>query len=322
MGTMRGPTAATGMRIRPAEMLSALIAVLIVAASIAGLAVDGLYRDPAPLVATFRAYDLVLLLVGVPVIALTLGGSRRRSPRMQLVRLGALAYTAYTYALCVFGASFNDVFLLHVALLSLSVVALVMGWADLDVEQVAVRFGPRTPVRSIAVVLAFLALGLGGMWILYSLRFAATGELPRESLLVSSLASKHLAYALDLAFLVPGYALAAVLLWRRRPSGYVLATVLLVSGAILQFSYMAALVFQARAGVAGAVSFDPAEPPIAAAFLIAAVLLLRNLRDPRADPVDRATRPAAADEPDTSDRSDGRVPSLTGPPSAPRRHGR
>jgi len=171
----------------------------------------------------------------------------------------------------------------------LSVFGLIAGAVDLDVTRVGI--GPRAPVRSVATVLAFLAVGLASMWIFYSLRFAVTGADPEEARLVSSVSSMHLAYALDLAFLVPAYGLGAVLLWRRRPWGCVLATVLLTSGVIHQVSYMTALVFQARADIPGATPFDPAEPPILLAFVIGSVLLFRHLRDRSGHAVEGGLRP-------------------------------
>lgn len=80
--------------------------------------------------------------------------------------------------------------------------------------------------------LVVMALALGGMWIFYSLRYAISGTAPQESLLVSPVASMHLAYVLDLALLVPAYALAGVLLWCRRAWGFVLATVLVASSVL------------------------------------------------------------------------------------------
>jgi hypothetical protein len=97
-----------------------------------------------------------------------------------------------------------------------------------------------------------LAIGLGAIWVSYSLRYAITGAAPKESSVALPAASTHLGYVLDLALLVPGYVLAAVLLWRRAAWGYVLGTALLVAGIISQIGYMTALIFQAAAGVAGA----------------------------------------------------------------------
>jgi hypothetical protein len=72
--------------------------------------------------------------------------------------------------------------------------------------------------------------------------------------------------------------LAAVLLWRRRPWGYVLAALALISGTVHQVGYLVALPFQAAADVPGAVGFDPLELPVAAAFLVGSAWLLAGLR--------------------------------------------
>lgn len=123
-------------------------------------------------------------------------------------------------------------------------------------------------------MLGLLAAGLGGMWVYYSLRFAATGEVPAGSALVESDVVVHVGIALDLALLVPAYALAAVLLWRGIAAGFVLASVVVVSRTMHQLSYMVALPFQAAADVPGAVAFDPMEPAIAVLFVVATAMLL------------------------------------------------
>jgi hypothetical protein len=198
-------------------------------------------------------------------------------------RLLGLQLRAY-----VFGTAFNDALLVHVAVFALSVFALVLALANLDIPWIGRRFGPRTPVRWVSVVLGLLAVALGGMWVFFSLRFAVTGEVPHEpSKLILPTATTHLGWVLDLSLLVPAYLLAAILLWRRAAWGYVLASASLVAGTVHQLSYMAALVFQARAGVPGATAFDPQKPFVAAAFLVAAVLLLANVRRTAAEEATR-----------------------------------
>jgi len=121
------------------------------------------------------------------------------------------------------------------------------------------------------------------MWIAAAGRFVVTGEVPGGSALVETDTIVHLGIALDLALLVPVYAAAAVLLWRRAAWGYILAAVVLVSGVVHQIGYLVAMPFQAAAGVPGAVAFDPAEPVIVAMFVAAAALLLLPLtRRPQA----------------------------------------
>jgi len=91
----------------------------------------------------------------------------------------------------------------------------------------------------------------------------------------------HLGIALDLALLVPLYGVAAVLLWRRLPWGYVLATLALLPGILHQLTYLVAMPFQVAADVPGAVSTDPVEPVIVLLYLAAAALLLLGARHPK-----------------------------------------
>jgi hypothetical protein len=190
-----------------------------------------------------------------------------------------LAYTAYNYALYLFGTQFNAAFLLHVAVFTVAVYALVFALARLDLPALARGFAERTPVRTVAAILMLLAVGLGTMWVVASLSFAFTGELPVESSkLVVPVSITRLGYVLDLSLLVPAYVLAAVLLWRRTAWGYTLATMLLVAGVIQQVSYMTALVVQVSADIPGSAAFDPFEPFITLAYLTAAALLLANVR--------------------------------------------
>jgi hypothetical protein len=269
------PPAPAAPTLRATWVLSAMVAVLTIATPAAGLWAHGLYRGAPWASAALRGGDLVTLVVAAPALIGALLLARRGSRRAELVWAGTLAYAVDTYAFFVFGAAFNDVFLLHVALFSLSLFALALTLANLDVTGIGARFVRRTPARSISTFLLLVAAGLGGMWSFFSLRFAATGRLPEGIMPASGV---HLVYTLDLALVVPSLALAAVLLWRQTAWGYVLGAVLSIYGLICQLNFMAASVFQANAHVAGAAAFDPLELPLVAGFLASAALLLWNLR--------------------------------------------
>jgi hypothetical protein len=276
--TAHAPGAADVDTRRLARSLSVAVAGLMGAASAVALSWRGLYRDAPANAATFRAYDLGSLTVATPLLAGALVRARHGSVRADLLWAGMLAYVVYTYAYYVFGAAFNALFLVHVALLVLAAVALVLTLRSLDLASMSQRIGPRTPVRVVSAVLGLLAASLGGMWTWFSVRFAATGAAPKEGLLLQPAPIGHLGYAMDLSTLVPGYATASALLWRRRPWGYVLGAVLLVASAVIQVNYMLALAFQAAARIPGATAFDPQEPYIAAAITVAAAVLLGGLR--------------------------------------------
>ena len=138
-----------------------------------------------------------------------------------------VAYSAYNYAIYVFGTAFNAAFLLHVAAFSLSIYALALALAGMDIRDIARRFRRRTPARLIAAILGFLAAGLGGMWVFFCCGSPSPVHAQRRVCWSSCSPGCTCGYVLDLALLVPAYAAAAVLLWRHAAWGYVLAGVLL-----------------------------------------------------------------------------------------------
>jgi hypothetical protein len=264
---------------RVATWLTWLVAALALAAALFGLLVDGLYTGDVSTAEMFRGYDLVTAVAVVPSLALALHFARIGSVRAQLATSSLVAYLVYTYAYYLFGTGFNDLFLLHVAVFATALWALVLTLIAIDVTSVAERFSPRSPVRAIAGILGALAVGLGGMWIYFAVANAVTGNVPAGSQLVETDTIVHLGMALDLSLLVPLYAVAAMLLWRRAAWGYVLASVALVAGILHQVSYVVAMPFQFTADVPEAVSYDPIEPVIVLLYLVATALLVRGTRD-------------------------------------------
>jgi hypothetical protein len=262
-----------------ATWLTWLAAALALAAALLGLLVDGLYTGDVSTAEMFRGYDLVTAVAVVPGLGVGLAFSRRGSVRAQLATIGLVAYLVYTYAYYLFGTGFNDLFLLHVAVFATALWALVLTFIGTDATSVAERFSSRTPVRAIAGILGALAVGLGGMWIYFAMNNAVTGNVPAGSQLVETDTIVHLGMALDLSLLVPFYAVAALLLWRRAAWGYVLAAAALVAGVLLQVSYIVAMPFQFTADVPEAVSYDSIEPVIVLVYVVATALLLRGTTD-------------------------------------------
>ncbi|NPC45110.1 hypothetical protein [Nocardioides sp. zg-1230] len=254
------------------------LVVLVLAASAAGLFVDGVYTGPGSTAATLRAWDLVHVVLVVPALVLVTGSAGRGSVLGQLSLAGLGAYVVYTYAYYLFGTGFNDLFLFHVAVFGTALWLLVLTLVSLDADELANRFGMKTPVRVVGSILALLAVSLGGLWVYWALDNAVTGDVPAGSRLVETDLVVHLGMALDLALLVPLYAAAAVLLWRRMPWGFVLAVLALLPGILHQLTYLVAMPFQVAADVPGAVGTDPAEPVIVLLYLAAGILLLLGLR--------------------------------------------
>lgn len=267
-----------------ARWLTAAAAVVVAGASAAGLWAAGLYTDGAAVAAMFRGYDLVTLVVVAPLLALTLLPGWRERPAAQLLRVSMLTYCVYNYAYYLFGARLNAALLAHIAIFTASLYALVLSLVALDVDRFAGRFRPRTPVRTVAVIIGLLAVSLAAIQVSGLAGFALTGTLPQEpSRLVVPLVFTRLGAVLDLSLLVPAYLLAAVWLWRRRGWGFLLATAVLVAGALHQVSYIAGMLFQLVADIPGA-AFDTIEPIIVALYAVGGGLLFANLRSATPQP--------------------------------------
>lgn len=253
-----------------AYVLSGAIAALMIAASLAGLLVDGLYHEGAWAREAFRGGDVITLTVAAPLLIISLIMSIRGSHRAEPVWIGMIVYTLYNYAYAAFGAAFNDAFLLHIALFSMSVFALACAIPNLDLAAIARTFRDAIGARTIGVFLVIVGAGQGGLWIFLVVRNAITGEVLHDI----PVWGQHLVFALDLALLVPSLVLAGVLLARRRPFGFLLGTAMAVFGAVYQLNLMVASVFQDRADVAGVQAFAPESLFLTATFVAASVLLL------------------------------------------------
>jgi hypothetical protein len=261
---------------------------LVLAASLMGLLVDGVYTGATSTAAMLRAYDLVSVALVVPFLVLATLGVRRGSTTSRLTLACLAAYVVYTYAYYLFGTGFNDLFLLHTAVFSIGFWLLVLTLTGLDLAALSGSTRSQKRLRAVAGILAFLAVALGGLWVYWALNNVATNAVPTGSQLVETGLVVHLGMALDLALLVPLYAAAAVLLWRGLAWGYVLACLALLPGVLHQVSYLVAMPFQVVEDVPGAVWTDPAEPVIVVLYLIATVLLLSGTR--RASDEEETTR--------------------------------
>jgi len=258
-------------RLRTAYLLSVPLLVLLAVASAVGVFVAGFYPDTAWASAAMRGGDLITLVVVVPTLATALVLARRGSVRAELVWAGALGYTVYTYAYVTFGAEFNDLFLAHVAILSLAVWALVALLVRLERTATAALFGPRTPARIVALLLGGTAAVLGGLWGTAIVRQAVTGDPPFADV---PLYAQHMVLATDLVVFVSPLVVATVLLWRRTFWGFVGGTVMALSGGLYLLNLMSAAFFQARADVPGVAAFSPGTLILALGYLAATVALL------------------------------------------------
>ena len=138
--------------------LSAPIATLAVIASLSGIFVDGVYaRETESLAAQGVGQDIANL-IAYPALFLLAWAASRGSVRAYLGWAGVLVYSVYSYAIYAFDVRFNGLFLVYVAVLALSIYALMGDLAAIDPVQLKTAFGQSASVPSTSIVLVIIAL--------------------------------------------------------------------------------------------------------------------------------------------------------------------
>src|SRR5512143_2898780 len=121
--------------------LSILAAILAIGGNVIALSVDSIYASLTPsFLPQALAQDIASLAIVSPawliLAALALGGSLRA----HLLWLGVLTFTIYNYVIYTLSVPFGPLFLLWVAVLGLSLYALIGGITAADHETIAFSF--------------------------------------------------------------------------------------------------------------------------------------------------------------------------------------
>ena len=236
----------------------------------------GLYRyDTVASSSQEIGQDIVTLLVGIPLLVYAMLRTRKGAMRGKLLLTGGLAYFLYTYASMSFLTAFNALFLVYVALFSLSLFAFILALMALDPAEVAAHIGERFPRRAITtyflVVAGFLALAWLGLVVPPMLTGTAPAGLESAITMVIQV--------LDLGVIVPTAILTALLLRKGNAWGYTLSLVVLLKILTMGAALISMITVQLLSGVA-------VDPVVTAGFgvislsgIILAAMTLRTIRD-------------------------------------------
>lgn len=230
------------------------------------------YWDTVSSAAQMQANDLVTLVLGLPLLVVSFWLARRGSLRGRLLLTGTLGFVLYTYMSMCFGAAYNQLFLVYVALFGLSLYAFILSMMSFDLQALPRHFSEQLPRRSIAGVLIFVATFLLLAWLG---RIAAT--LAPAAIPALENTTSLFIQAMDLALIVPLCVLAAVLLVRRSPWGYLLAPVAVLKFVTMGLAVSLMGVNQARVGAPVSMVELVIFPIITLLILGLAVLLLRSV---------------------------------------------
>lgn len=236
----------------------------------------GLYRfDTVNSSSQEVAQDVVTLILGIPLLYTGILLARKGIVRGQLLLTGALGYFLYTYGAMCFLTAFNPLFLVYVALFSMSLFGFILSVMSLDVNEVTRHIAGGFPRRGIAVyfiiVASFLTLAWLGLTAVPSLTWTPPNGLESAITMVIQ--------ALDLGVIVPTSLITATLLLKNQPWGYALSSVMLIKILTMGTALIAMIVGQILADV-------PVDPVTSIIFVLISisgivfgVITLRNIQD-------------------------------------------
>lgn len=205
-------------------ILSSLVAVLMTVSSIVSLLFREIIYPTEELLQAFVANDVVNLVVGLPVLLVSMWLTRRHSLVGLLWWPGALLYVLYNYSVYIFAMPFNAAFLLNLTVVSLSLYTLISLLSSIHTKPIQEYLAGNVPERLSGGVLA----GFGGLFLLRVV-FVMVDLLLRQGEITGSELALHMT---DFLF-APAWIIGGWLLWRRKELGYMVGLGLLFQTSML-----------------------------------------------------------------------------------------
>lgn len=213
----------TGSNLKLPIILSIAVIFFSGIASVGGIFFNELYRDNDLVKSVWLGNDIVTLFFVLPIMIGALIFSFRNSLKAHLIWMGTIWYMVYNYTFYMYGAAFNKFFLLYVIIFTLSACSLISLLIKFDIQALANKISSKVPVKWISGFMLFFAIFISALWIIQSLAFVFTNEVP-----VSITQTGHptgVVFATDLSLLVSTLIIGAILLRKRNVWGYLISII-------------------------------------------------------------------------------------------------
>ena len=236
----------------------------------------GLYQyETVSIAAQAIAQDIVTLLIGIPLLVISMILFKKGSLQGKLLLSGTLAYFLYTYASFAFGAAYNILFLVYVSLFSLSLFAFIFALMEIDLPTLPKHFSSGLPRRTISIFLFVV----GSFLLLAWLGRIVPALLANQPPLGLESYTTLIIQALELGLVMPIAFLSGILLWKKTSWGYLLSSIVLIKGVTLALAVSAMAVNMIRVGVQVSIGELIMFPSIAIISGGMTVVLLRNVTE-------------------------------------------
>jgi hypothetical protein len=239
------------------------------------------YYDTVSSAAQMQGNDLIALILGLPllVISSVMAGvypaGRSGSLRGRLLLAGTLGFFLYTYLSMSMLTAYNMLFLVYVALFTMSLYAFILCMLSFDLADLPRHFSDKLPRGWIAGVL----FAVGGFLSLAWVGRVVTELLNPQIPAALENTTTRVIQALDLSLIAPLTVLAGIMLLKRSAWGYLLASVAVFKGLSMAMGVSAMAINMALKGVPDSMAVMVPFLVLTVLNVAAAVLLLRNIRE-------------------------------------------
>jgi len=223
----------------------------------------------------FRSFDLVSLVIVLPLFLAALRFYLRGQMKGRLLLAALFTYLAYIYLIGFMGNAFNGLFLGWVALFSLGCFGLFQVVSEINLPALPQQFTVRFPVKPVAVYMLAVAAILSAQYLAEIFGAYITGSPPSS---LDHYTTLELA-GLELGIMIPLHILAGLLLWRQNAWGYLLSTILAFAASMVFIALSISLLipyFGSARGNLADLAITLSITIVAAGFSLA---IFRQIRD-------------------------------------------
>jgi len=214
---------AKGMNMK--KKATELIIVFLMIVQSLGSLLFPVYLDTGWIKETWFGNDLVTLLLVCPMYLCGIFSSKKI---FKLIRMGCLGYVIYNYAFYLLGTELNKLFLLYVAIISITLIEFIRLFNNEEESKSAYDYFDVSKNYLVpGLIFIFIGFGLGAVWLGFWASYSFFGgKLPTEQ------SAFRLVAALDLIIIVNAMLIAGIELIRKRKIGFVVGTIIGIQGSL------------------------------------------------------------------------------------------
>lgn len=237
---------------------------------------SGLYKnDSVSIVAQGKASDFITLVMGIPLLLVSLYLTNKGLFRGRIILTGTLAYFLYTYMSYTFLWMYNSLFIVYVFLMSLSLFGFILAMMSFDLENINLHFKDKLPVKFLGGFQIFIGFSIGMLWLGKIAPTIFEGKVPEGLEHYTTLVIQ----GMDLGIIVPAAFLSGILLIKRKSFGYLLSSIIIIKGITMLTAISGMILNQALHNVEMNIAEMVIFPIFNLIAIVSLILLLKNSKE-------------------------------------------